>query len=294
MIDYVFEQTAGQPWLVNALGYEACFRTKENRDRTQPITRTIMAAARERLIERRDTHLDQLTDKLREPRVHNIISELLSGDIDLGATPPSEDDQRYVQDLGLIRTRPQVEIANPIYREIIPRALTWIAQTRIPQETAWYIKKDRRLDFPKLLDAFQQFFRENGESWANRFDYKEAGPQLLMQAFLQRIINSDGRIDREYGLGRRRTDLLVQWPLDERQGFHGPVQRAVVELKILHKSLEATLAEGLVQTADYMDRVGTDEGYLIVFDRTPAVPWEEKVLVRQERCGKHRIGVWGM
>jgi len=294
VVDYIFEQTRGQPWLVNALGYEACFRTKENRDRGRPIGLGLMAAARERLIERRDTHLDQLTDKLREPRVHRVISELLSGAIEPGAMPPSEDDQLYVQDLGLIRTRPQVEIANPIYRETIPRALTWIAQTRIPQESAWYVGEDGGLDLPKLLDAFQHFFRENSEIWIERFDYKEAGPQLLMQAFLQRIVNSGGRIDREYGLGRRRTDLLVQWPLDETQGFHGPVQRVVVELKILYKSLEATIKEGLAQTADYMDRVDTDEGYLVIFDRTPEVPWEEKVLLRQERCGKHRIGVWGM
>ncbi len=199
-----------------------------------------------------------------------------------------------MEDLGLIRARPQLAIANPIYREVIPRTLTWTTQVLIPQETAWYIKEDRRLDLPKLLDAFQQFFRENGDSWANRFDYKEAGPQLLMQSFLQRIVNSGGRIDREYGLGRRRTDLLVQWPLDESRGFHGPVQRAVIELKLLHKSLEETIKKGLAQTADYMDRVGTDEGYLIVFDRTPEVPWEEKVLARQQQYEKYRIGVWGM
>jgi len=263
------------------------------RDRSWPITLGVIAAARERLIERRDTHLDQLVDKLREPRVHRIISELLSGAIEPGAMPPSEDDQLYVQDLGLIRTRPQVEIANPIYREIIPRALTWIAQTRIPQETAWYVDRDGRLDFSKLLNGFQQFFRENSEIWIERFDYKEAGPQLLVQAFLQRIVNNGGRIDREYGLGRRRTDLLVQWPLDETQGFYGPVQRVVIELKLLHKSLTATIKEGLMQTADYMDRVGAEEGYLIVFDRTPEVSWEEKVLVRQEQYGEHRIGVWG-
>jgi len=74
----------------------------------------VIAAARERLIERRDTHLDQLVDKLREPWVHRIIGELLSGAIEPGALPPSEDDQLYVQDLGLICTRPPVEIANPI------------------------------------------------------------------------------------------------------------------------------------------------------------------------------------
>jgi len=62
----------------------------------------------------------------------------------------------------------------------------------------------------------------------------------------------------------------------------------VIELKLLHKSLTATIKEGLMQTADYMDRVGAEEGYLIVFDRTP------KVLVRQEQYGEHRIGVWGM
>ncbi len=297
MIDYVFGQTAGQPWLVNALGYEACFEMKTGRDRSRPISLTTMADAREKLIERRDTHLDQLGDKLREARVQRIIGRILADTVEetvgADATIP-EDDLQYVEDLGLIQARPQLAIANPIYREVIPRTLTWTTQVLIPQETAWYVKEDKRLDLPKLLAAFQQFFRENGDSWANRFDYKEAGPQLVMQAFLQRIVNSGGRIDREYGLGRRRTDLLVQWPLDEAQGFHGPVQRAVIELKILHKSLEATIKEGLAQTADYMDRVGTDEGYLIVFDRTPEVPWEEKIFVRQEQYGKHRIGVWGM
>ena len=243
VIDYVFEQTGGQPWLVNALGYQACFRAGGERDRTRPITSGLMAEARERLIERRDTHLDQLADKLREPRVHKVIGELLGDDFESGLAPPSEDDQLYVQDLGLIRTRPQIAIANPIYREIIPRTLTWIAQTRIPQETAWYVGRDGRLDFPKLLNGFQQFFRENSEIWIERFDYKEVGPQLLIQAFLQRIVNSGGRIEREYRLGRRRTDLLVQWPLDETQGFYGPVQRVVIELKILHKSLEATIKE---------------------------------------------------
>ncbi len=293
VVDYVFEQTGGQPWLVSALGYEACFEMAVGRDRSRPIGLGLMAAAREQLIERRDTHLDQLGDKLKEARVRRVIGRVLADTVAADATIP-EDDLQYVEDLGLVRVRPQLAIANPIYREVIPRTLTWTTQVLIPQETAWYIKDDGRLDLPKLLNAFQQFFRENGESWANRFDYKEAGPQLLMQAFLQRIVNSGGRIDREYGLGRRRTDLLVQWPLDEGRGFHGPVQRVVIELKLLHKSLETTITEGLAQTADYMDRVGAEEGCLVVFDRTLEVSWEEKVLVQQEQYGEHRIGVWGM
>nr|VFK65308.1 MAG: AAA-like domain-containing protein [Candidatus Kentron sp. UNK]VFK71491.1 MAG: AAA-like domain-containing protein [Candidatus Kentron sp. UNK] len=296
--NYVFQQTNGQPWLVNALADEACFEMKAGRDRARPITLATMMEARERLIERWDTHLDQLADKLREPRVHRVISELLGDDMESGVAPPSEDDHLYARDLGLIHTYPQIAIANPIYREAIPRALTWIAQTRIPQETAWYVGEDRRLNLPKLLLAFQQFFRENSATWLERFDYKEAGSQLLMQAFLQRIVNGGGRIDREYGLGRRRTDLLIQWPLDNTQGFHGPLQRAVIELKILRKSREATLADGLVQTADYMDRVGAIKGYLVIFDRAPDKSWEEKCFDTEEpfqgQKGKYRIGVWGM
>ncbi|MBT8419938.1 MAG: ATP-binding protein [Gammaproteobacteria bacterium] len=297
IVDYVFEQTNGQPWLVNALGREACFRADGERDRTRPITMQTMMAARERIIERRDTHLDQLGNQLKEPRVQRVIGEMLADISGEGITLP-DDDLQYVEDLGLIRTRPELAIANPIYREIIPRTLTWTAQVQISQEAAWYIKEDGSLEMPKLLSGFQQFFRENSDIWLDGFDYKEAGPQLLMQSFLQRIVNGGGRIEREYGLGRKRTDLLIQWPLDKTQGFYGPVQRVVVELKIKYNSLELTIEEGLAQTADYMDRVGAEEGYLIIFNRKPDTPWEEKIFAREEQSEepyeKYRIGVWGM
>ena len=144
-----------------------------------------------------------------------------------------------MRDLGLIKTEGQLSIANPIYREVIPRELTFGTQLTIAQEPAWYIRRDGRLDMPKLLEAFQQFFRENSEAWLEGFNYREAGPQLLMQAFLQRIINGGGRVDREYGLGRRRTDLLVLW------NHPAGVQRVVIELKLLRGSLEPTIQEGL-------------------------------------------------
>lgn len=36
--DLAWEYTAGQPWLVNALACEMCFRNKVGKDRTHPIT----------------------------------------------------------------------------------------------------------------------------------------------------------------------------------------------------------------------------------------------------------------
>ena len=165
------------------------------------------------------------------------------------------------------------------------------AGSDVYKRQAWYIRPDGRLDLPKLLAAFQQFFREHSESWVERFDYKEAGPQLLLQAFLQRIVNGGGRVEREYGLGRKRTDLLVLWPLgdDMRQA-----QRGVIELKVLYKSLEATLAEGVAQTWEYADRCGAQEAHLVIFDRTPGKPWEEKIFRREEPFQERLITVWGM
>ena len=288
----VWDLTRGQPWVVNALAYEVCFKIKTGRDRRQPITVELTQQAKENLIERRETHLDQLTDKLREPRVQRVISRLLSGEAPDDTIPT--DDLLYMQDLGLVTLRPQLAIANALYQEVIPRELTWSTQVTLAQETAWYVDPDGRLNLPKLLAAFQHFFREHAGSWVERFQYKEAGPQLLLQAFLQRIINGGGRIDREYGLGRKRTDLLVQWPLDQTLGFLGPMQRVVIELKLLHKSFETTLQEGLAQTAAYLDRTGAEEGHLLLFNRISGVPWEQKIFQRAETYGSHPIQVWGM
>jgi hypothetical protein len=289
VLDEVWADSQGQPWLVNALGHEATWIDREaRRDRTLPITLERYRAARERLIHSRATHLDQLADKLKEDRVRRVIAPLLESQGE--QIRFREDDLQYVEDLGLIRRKPEVGIANRIYQEVIPRELTSPIQDGLHQPTPWYIGPDHRLDLPKLLSAFQQFFREHADAWLERYEYKEAGPQLLLQAFLQRIINGGGRLNREYGLGRRRTDLFLEWPLDEAQGFHGPVQRVVLELKLLHKSLELTLQEGLAQTHDYADRCGADEAHLLIFDRRPGIAWEEKIWQREEGG----LSVWGL
>ena len=200
-----------------------------------------------------------------------------------------EEDIQYVLDLGLIdRASGEIAIANAIYREIIPRQLTYVQQLDLEaeQKTAWYVRLDGRLDAMKLLAAFQAFFRENAEHWLQRFTYQEAGPQLLMQAFLQRIVNGGGYVEREYGLGRGRTDLMVIWR------HPAGVQRIVIELKLQHHSLEKTLAQGLEQITAYLDRVGEASGHLVIFDRRDR-PWEEKIYRREERCQGRTITVWG-
>ena len=276
----VWTQSQGQPWLVNALCDEACSGNADN----QSISEADILNAQEQLILRRETHLDQLADKLQEDRVRRVIEPLLSGgdERDFSAR-----DLEYVRDLGLIAREDPPRIANPIYAEIVPRELNYFAQAGLVQDTAWYVKADGSLDLVELLAAFQTFFREHSEHWVERFEYKEAGPQLLLQAFLQRVVNSGGRIEREYGLGRGRTDLLIVWPQGDR------TRRFVVECKILHKSLEQTIAEGIEQTVDYMDRCAAEAGHLVIFDRSDS-PWADKIFHRRVSAGDTHIDVWGM
>ena len=296
----VRELTRGQPWLVNALAYEACFENKAGRDRSRAITGFAIQDAREELILRRETHLDQLADKLREERVRRVIEPLLSGAEAAESIAP--DDLQYVRDLGLVTRSGPVAIANPIYREVIPRDLTWTTQEMsIHHDPAWYVGEDGALRADELLAAFQGFFREHSEHWVERFQYREAGPQLLLQAFLQRIANGGGRIEREYGLGRMRTDLLLLWPVGGAcaqspagAGERREAQKVVIECKVLRRGFERTLREGLEQTRAYMDRSGAAEGHLVIFDRTEGRSWEEKIYRREEAEGGAPVTVWGM
>ncbi|MCX6693891.1 MAG: ATP-binding protein [Methanomicrobiales archaeon] len=331
-LDLAWELTMGQPWLVNALAYETCFEAVGGYDRSKPITIQMIQEAKEDLIFRRETHLDQLTDKLSEERVQRVIEPVLAGI----EGQIREDDVRYVIDLGLLKRTMNggLRLANGIYQEVIPRELAYPSQIGMRQETAWYVRKDGTLDISSLLCAFQQFYREHSEAWLKGIAYKEAAPQLLLQAFLQRVVNGGGRIEREYGLGRGRTDLLVIWQVYPRtrqtpqrdlsgevSALHAPtnnqhdenaiqikvsprplppdihqkvIQRMVIELKVLHCSLKCTVQKGLEQTWDYMDRCGAQEGHLVVFDRNSKKPWSKKIFCRSEPYREGEVIVWGM
>ncbi|SLM31422.1 conserved hypothetical protein [Desulfamplus magnetovallimortis] len=186
-----------------------------------------------------------------------------------------------------------MHISNRIYSEVLPRELVIATQEGLSHQQEWYLDISNQLDMKKLLPAFQQFFRENSQSWIERFDYKEAGPQLLLQAFLQRIINGGGRLHREYGLGRKRTDLLIEWPIDQKKGMYGKVQRVVLELKIQRGNIETQLPEALKQTIEYADIAGANEMHLVFFNRDKDVKWDEKIWHRQEIYEGKMVDVWG-
>lgn len=256
-----FEITGGQPWLVNAIGREIV--EKMAVPRSEPISAAHVDQAKERLIIARATHLDSLVDKLMQPRVRRVIEPLVASE-DLRLDPTYNDDVSYSCDLGLIESRP-LRIANPIYKEVIVRVLATGAEDVVKEDPKAFILPDGRLAFRKMMRAFGKFWREHGEILATRMPYPEAGPQLVLMAFMQRIVNGGGYIDREYGIGRRRIDLLVRFPYTKKDGTRVE-QRRAVELKVWRKGEKNPMKKGLVQMDEYLDGIGLSRGMLVIFD----------------------------
>ncbi len=254
-----FELTRGQPWLVNALARQAVEKLVP--DRAVPIDAGVIEAAKEALILRRDTHLDSLIERLREPRVRRVIEPIVAGET---LSPDVlDDDVRFALDLGLVVTTPQgLAIANPIYREVIPRALTSLLEQTLPlpRSSPGYLAPDGRLRFDLLLADFRAFWCENAEPYLAQAPYSEAAAQLVFMAFLQKVVNGGGFIDREYAVGSGRIDLCVRWPYAE------GVERWAVELKVWRDGRPDPLPQGLKQLGSYLDRLGLDRGTLIIFD----------------------------
>ncbi len=270
-LELAWTSTQGQPWLVNALAEQAVWKTTENLDRTQVIDLERLRAAREALILRNDTHLDQLSDKLREPRVRAVIEPMLIGE----RSQAHEADEQYVFDLGLIRRDPVSKSsvpANAIYAEILPRVLSKIAQSSLhPDDVrpSWQ-NAGGRLDPRQFLLNFLNFWREHGEAMMKSVPYHEAAPHLVLMAYLQRVINGGGRIEREYAAGSGRLDLLV---------IVGD-QRMAIEVKVWRTGRKDPLIEGLQQMQRYLHRLDLSAGYLVIFDqRAHAAIWDERMHV---------------
>jgi hypothetical protein len=260
-----WELTQGQPWLVNALAREVVDELRIAPP--SPITAEHVDQARERLILARQTHLDSLVKRLHEPPVRRVLEPVLAGET-TSADATYDDDVSYVRDLGLVAPDSPLRVANPIYREVIARVLSLAQQDMVAVDPRTFVLGDGRLDWRRLLDEFSAFWKEHGEVLTRRDAYHEAAAQLVLMAFLQRVANGGGHLEREYGVGRGRIDMLVSWPYlgpDSKRAW----QREAVETKVWRPGKRDPLAQGLEQLESYLDRLGLDRGTLVLFDRRP-------------------------
>jgi ASC-1-like (ASCH) protein len=156
---------------------------------------------------------------------------------------------------------------------VLARHITFGAQVMIPEPEWQWEKPDGSLDMDALLKEFQKFWRRNSELWEERMNYTEAFPHLLLMAFLQRVLNSEGRIDREYAAGRGRMDLAVEYNK----------KMYIIEIKLVYSydSPKEVYEEGINQIGKYRNSIDSAApAYLVIFDRrseTKQKPWEQRL-----------------
>jgi hypothetical protein len=215
-----------------------------------------------------------------------MMETLFSGSFDPELA--SGDAFRICMDFGLVRLEKGVpSIANPIYREVLARQATFGPQTMIPEPEWQWEKPNGSLDMDALLREFQIFWRENSEMWEEKMSYTEAFPHLLLMAFLQRVLNGGGRIEREYAAGRGRMDLFVEYN----------AYKYIIEIKLVYgkQSPDSIRIKGLEQINKYRDAKAPDcPAYLVIFDRREgALLWDEKIYWQEEAVPGGKVTVVG-
>ena len=280
VLDAVMDWTGGQPWLVNAIARE-CVEKIHGFRYGELITAGDVETAKETIIRRRDTHVDSLMERLREPRVRRVVEPVIFGGT--RTVSSNSEDWRFAIDLGLLREERGVLVpSNRMYAEIIGRYLSRDEQESMMQsvpETPWATADG--LDMPGLMAAFQAFWRENSGADRRAYEYGEATPHLVLMAFLQRVTNGSGHIIREMALGSGRLDLCVEFR----------DKRYAVEVKT---SKNFAGEKSYAQLVGYLDKLGLPEGWMAIFDEDKAKPWDEKLFARDvELNGKtlHIIGL---
>ena len=278
-LDYVFEQSQGQPWIVNSLFKRATLKILDE-ESAETVNRSHIELAREQMIMARETHLDALGERLKDPRIRRVVEPIITGEFtpDLGRTNP---DVMLAMDLGLVRWTSEtgLTIANPVYEEILTRHLNSGYHDILPPPSSWqWQKPNGDLDMDKLLKEFQKFWRRHSDQWEEKADYTEAFPHLLLMAFLQRILNGGGRVERECAAGRGRMDLGIEY----NQHWY------IIEIKLVHHhdSPQTVREEGLEQIRQYCDKIAPGApAWLLIFDRRPKTKeksWDERISWEQD------------
>ncbi len=288
-IDLIWQYSSGQPWIISTLAGEL-FHEIAPAKAIRSISSSQVGEAIDNIIAKKGNHIEYLVSQLRDERVKRcLIPILASGPM---TEDISEKDLAFIQELGLIKIDGKVELANDLYREIIPRALMDPIGYMINLDSEKYLREDRSIDAIRLLRSFQFFYWNHIERLIARIDYDEAGYFLVFQALLQKMADANNVITREYGVGKGQVVLGL------RHGYPTP-QRATFILKGLgiwsDEKFKQLIPELVDESVGYASASQKDCGevHVIAININPKFKWGGKLPYAKRDLGGRTIHVWG-
>ena len=252
-IKKIYEETEGQPWLVNRLGTILTMDVKPGT--TEPINPNDVEKALEILLLEKNDHFDNLYEKAvlyKETFVKIVFDHV--------KYKPNDKEQSWLEQYGLIKRKEKTAgVANEIYKKRFIE--TFFSESEVPEDIsrARYELPDNRLDIEKILLDFEQYIAQIGV----RAFYKEKKPyektgQFLLTAWLYQFVRGgEGDLRYEVVSGMGIMDITLT--------YKG--RRYIIETKINRHNISRTLDQGITQLSEkYLASEYCAAGYLVIYD----------------------------
>ena len=280
VIDTLYSQTAGQPFLVNR--FAQILTTELDIPKTETIGMAHFATAHTRLLDERNANIDHLLSNIRRnAHFETVLMQIVSYENSVRFNP----DNDIIDELatyGVIKRGDdrRCEIVNPIYLYRILQAfkpvVNGLERDYFPQgaSESEYLTPAGHIRMERLLDNFSDFVARAGFRILQVPDTpQEFIGQHLLFAYLDQFVESvAGAMYMEVPTGRGRIDLLI---------LHNG-RKYIVETKIWGS--DRHYQAGKKQLAAYMKLETVGEGYYVVFDHreipesgSPPVPGNRRM-----------------
>jgi hypothetical protein len=253
-VSKIYEETTGQPWLVNRLGTILTVDVKP--ETVEPIDERDVEKAVQILLMERNDHFDNLYEKAKLYK--ETFVEIVFDHVEYN---PYNEEQSWLEQYGLIKNRNgHAEVANNIYKAIHVKAFFKAIQADKDIPLQAYVLPGNRLDMKRILLNFDRYISQIGVRafYSKEKPYEKTG-QFLLTAWLYQFVKAgEGELRYELVSGLGRLDVLLTY-----QG-----KKYIIETKVnRHNDISGIIEEGLLQLTDkYLATESTGEGYLVVFD----------------------------
>lgn len=278
VIENIYQQTAGQPFLVNRIAQILTEEMDIGLEKT--INHSHFEQAHKQILEESNVHLDHLTTNIRRnTRFESFLMKITSYDRGVRFNLRHELISELVT-YGVLKKSPDslCAIANPIYQYCIVQtfqpAINGLEQEYFPEEAEAdffdYLTPDKKLNMRSLLANFRDFIARAGYRILQVPETpKEFVGQYLLFAYLDTFVRQvRGFMYLEVRTGRGRMDLII---------LHKG-EKYIVETKIWEGI--KLFSAGKRQLAKYLQLEGVSEGYYVVFDhRLKPQAREEKDMI---------------
>ena len=252
-VNKVFEETAGQPWLVNRIGTILTINIKP--ETISPITEEDVEKGIRHLLKERNSHFDNLLEKAKLYK-ETFVKITFNG-VDYN---PDDENQSWLEQYGLINEKnDKAAVANTIYKRRFLKA--FFQESGAIADTSYnaYFTSDGFLNMEAILSDFEEYIIQIGVNafYKNQKPYEKTGQFLLTAWLYQFVEGGKGELRYEMPSGLGRMDILLI--------YHG--HKYIIETKINRSSLDKIVEKATDQLCSkYLLTEQANEGYVVVFD----------------------------